>query len=180
MLLLLALASHLSAATLAGVSLPDAVAVGGADLTLNGIGLREKYYLDIYVAGLYVPSRTPDATSIIESDVPKRIVLQFVYPEIPRERLIASFDEDFGKMKELAALQGSVDQLKSWMPAKVVAGDQLTYDYVPGKGMSMLYNGQTLGTIPGSAFMKVICTIYLGPNPPTAALKKGLLGGGPG
>lgn len=175
--MLLLLVAQLSAATFSGVTLPDTASVGGAQLTLNGMGLREKYYLDIYVAGLYVASPSSDPQAIINADTAKRMVLQFVYPEIPRERLIASFDEDFGRMIGAGALQASVEQLKSWMPARVVAGDQLAFDYVPGKGTSLLYNGKNLGTIPGAPFMKLIYTIYLGANPPTEALKRGLLGG---
>ena len=46
--LLLAL-SPAHAATLAGVTLADTATVGGQPVVLNGMGLREKYFLDIYV-----------------------------------------------------------------------------------------------------------------------------------
>ena len=37
------------AASLAGVTVPDSATVGGSTLVLNGMGLREKYFIDIYV-----------------------------------------------------------------------------------------------------------------------------------
>lgn len=177
MLLSMLLSAQLHAASLAGVTLPDTASLGGQTLTLNGIGLREKYYLDIYVAGLYVPAPSKDANTLINAETPKRIVMQFVYSELPRERMIASFEEDFGKMTGVEPYRDAINQLESWLPASLKKGDQLSFDYEPGKGTSLLHNGRTLGTIPGSGFMKLIYTIYLGPNPPTAALKAALLGG---
>ena len=74
------------AGTLEGVTLPDIASVGGSQLVLNGMGLREKYFLDIYVGGLYLPAKTTDAARAIGDDVPKRIVMHMVR-DIPGERL---------------------------------------------------------------------------------------------
>ncbi len=45
------------AATLAGVNLPDKTDVKGQSLVLNGIALRTKFFIKVYVAGLYVPQK---------------------------------------------------------------------------------------------------------------------------
>ena len=47
--------SLLHAATLANVTLPDHILLENTSIYLRGIGLREKYWIDIYVAGLYIP-----------------------------------------------------------------------------------------------------------------------------
>ena len=44
----------LHAASLAGVTLPDTVQVGSTTLVLNGMGLRTKFMVKVYVAGLYL------------------------------------------------------------------------------------------------------------------------------
>ena len=44
----------------AGVSFLSDMYLGGEKLTLNGGGLREKYYIDLYVAGLYIKAKTKD------------------------------------------------------------------------------------------------------------------------
>lgn len=41
----------LHAASLAGVTLPDTEQVGGTKLVLNGLGLRTKFMVKVYVAG---------------------------------------------------------------------------------------------------------------------------------
>jgi len=67
---LLALASilHLDAATLAGVTLPDTVNVGNTRLLLNGLGLRTKFMVKVYVAGLYLAQKSSDGYAIVKAD----------------------------------------------------------------------------------------------------------------
>jgi hypothetical protein len=48
------------AGELAGVTLDDTVTLNDADLVLNGMGLRKKLWVEVYVAGLYLPSKTSD------------------------------------------------------------------------------------------------------------------------
>ena len=171
----LTLASLAFAGTLAGVTLPDTAQVGGAPVVLNGMGLREKYFLDIYVCGLYLPSKTADAKQAIEVDAPKRIVMRFIYSKVTREQMVETFMEGFGD-KATGAMKPSIDTLLAVVPAQVVSGDELTFEYVPGTGTTMSLKGKPLVTIPGSEFMKMVWGIYLGPKPPTEALKTGLLG----
>jgi Chalcone isomerase-like len=72
---LLALASiqHLDAASLAGVTLPDTVTVGNTQLLLNGLGLRTKFMVTVYVAGLYLAQKSSDADAVVKADEAKRM-----------------------------------------------------------------------------------------------------------
>lgn len=49
-------------------------------------------------------------------------------------------------------------------------------DYVPGSGVTVRYDGVVKGTIGGRAFAKALLRVYVGPHPPTDALKAGMLG----
>ena len=49
-------------------TLPDEMTVDGVTLTLNGEGQRNKYFMNVYIAGLYLPSREKDAREIIRRD----------------------------------------------------------------------------------------------------------------
>ena len=46
------------AATLADVTLPDTVTVGNQTLVLNGMGLRTKLFIKVYVGGLYLEKKS--------------------------------------------------------------------------------------------------------------------------
>lgn len=172
-LLLLATLAH--AGSLAGVTMPDTAQLGGQSLSLNGLGLREKYFLDIYVGGLYLQHKTHDGAAAIAADEPKRIVMHFIYKEVTREQILETFTEGFGE-----AVNGpeaaNIAKMEGWVPASIKSGEEMGFDYVPGVGTSFLVNGRTLGTIPGTSFMKLVWGVYLGPKPPTANLKSGLLG----
>ncbi len=164
------------AGTLAGVSLPDSATVGGAPVILNGMGLREKYYIDIYLGALYLTHPTHDGISAINADEPKRIVMHFIYPRVTKAQIVETFEEQFGANPAAVAVRPNIDMMEGWLPEVVHAGDELAFDYEPGKGTTMRVLGKVAGTIPGAGFMKLVWSVYLGAKPPTAALKNGMLG----
>lgn len=164
------------AQSLAGVTLPDAATVGGQTVTLNGLGLREKYFLDIYVGGLYLLHPTHVADAAIAADEPKRVVMHFTYKSVSKSQMLDTFKEGFGSAAT-GPHAASISKMAAWVPeGGVKAGDQLSFDYAPGAGTAMVLNGRVLGTIAGAEFMKLVFGIYLGPKPPTPELKAGMLG----
>ena len=168
-------ASFAIAATLDGVTLPDTSEVGGVPVVLNGIGLREKYFFDIYVGGLYLAHPSHEAAPILLDSEPKRVEMHFVFGEISRDQMVASFQGDFGNQPGFESAKKYTEQIVSWLPGAVHKGDTLAFEYVPGRGTSMLFNGSTLGTVADPGFARVVFGVYVGSHPPTEALKKGLL-----
>lgn len=174
--MLLALALTLAhAGTLAGVTFPDTATVAGTQLSLNGMGLREKYTIDVYVAGLYLGQKTHDGAAAIEADAPKRVVMRFVYRKVTKDQMVDTFREGFGDKAD-GPQKANVDTLVAALPAEVFAGDEMVFDYVPGVGTTVTLQGRTLATVPGAEFMRMVFGTWLGPKPPSAALKAGLLG----
>jgi hypothetical protein len=162
-------------AQLAGVQIPDSATVGGKSIVLNGIGLREKYFIDVYVGALYMPARTSNAQQAINQDVPKRIVMHFIYKEVTAEQLNEVWHDGFASAPNGSAMKAQLNKLCSWM-ATVRTGDSIILDYVPGTGTTVTVKGAKKGTIAGTDFMKALWSVYLGPVPPTEKLKKGMLG----
>ena len=166
----------LQAATLAGVSLPDTVQLGGKMLVLNGIGLRTKFVVKVYVAGLYVEQKSQDANAIIKAEAPKRLVMQFVR-DLSKKQLLDGFDDSFNNNSPDAkkTMKADIDKfLDALEPVK--EGQQMVFTYVPGAGTTMTINGKDKLTIAGPAFAQVLFSVWLGPKPPNADLKKGILG----
>src|SRR4029079_14315421 len=100
--------------------------------------------------------------------------MHFIYSKVTADQIREVFTEGFGPPAS-GAMKDRVDQIMSYM-TDVVAGDEIVFDYVPGTGTTVTVKGQNKGTIAGADFMKALWGIYLGPNPPTAKLKAGLLG----
>jgi len=78
-LLALFLALPAGAGSLAGVTLPDKAEVKGQSLTLDGMGLRTKFFIKVYVGALYLPQKEKAAAKVLSEDAPRRMVMHFLY-----------------------------------------------------------------------------------------------------
>ena len=167
-----------SAKECAGVNFTDQAQVDGANLALNGLGLRLATMLKVkvYVAGLYVAKTSGDASAILGSGAPTELVLHFVR-DVGADDVRKGFDEGFEKNSkaQLPALKERISQLNSWIP-DVKSGQKLTFIHKPGTGVQVDVNGVVKGTIKGDDFAKAFLSIWLG-DPPNSEVKTGLLGG---
>jgi len=163
------------ARTLAGVELPDAVVVDGSTLRLNGMGLREATPLRIkaYVGGLYLKDPSSDPTIVIDSHQSKRVTMQFLR-DIDRKNLTSGWASSLRKIggqpmehaiAEFTALVGDVHK-----------GDTMDFTWRPGDGLEVATNGTVRGIISGDDFARTLFTVWFGPEPGDANLKRGMLG----
>jgi hypothetical protein len=104
-----------TAAELSGVFIDDEIKTSsGETLLLNGIGLREKLWVDVYVGALYLPARSSDVAEILSRPGPWRVQLDFeilsrpgpwrvqldfVYKEVDQKKLIKAWREGFEKTR---------------------------------------------------------------------------------
>lgn len=177
LLLALTFAFPSAAAELAGVKMPDTTTVGGEKLVLNGMGLRKKLWVKVYVGGLYLPAKQSDGKKVLAADTPRRTVLHFLY-DVDRKKICEAWSEGLeGNVSNPSAeLVGQFDTLCSWMQ-DMAKGDQMTYTYQPGKGTLVDVAGKAKGTIPGKAFADALWSAWIGAKPATTDLRDGLLGG---
>ena len=167
------------AAELAGVRLDDQVTARDAtELPLHGAGLREKFFFDIYVGALYLPTTEQPVERILETDQPGRIEMHFVYDEVSREKLVTAWEEGFAANNPedvLESLGERIDRLIDLFP-DATEGDRFTLEYVPAEGTEVRINAEPAGTIEGGAFFRALLAVFLGPEPPDGDLRQGMLG----
>jgi hypothetical protein len=176
LLALMLMLSGAQAAELAGVSLPDTMKAGAKNLALNGLGLRKKTVFKVYVGGLYLesPSKNPDA--ILAADQARAIRMRFLR-DLTKAQLVEAFQEGFdANAKDKAGQAASFAKMLALVP-DVKEADTMTFTYVPGKGTSLDLGDKVLGTFEGKGFADAVFAIWLGPTPPSADLKTGMLGG---
>ncbi len=173
---MLACMLNLHAASLAGVTLPDTAQVGSTSLVLNGLGLRTEFMVKVYVAGLYLQQKSSDPSAIIKADAPNRIVMQFLH-SASKSQMVNAFTQSFNDNTPdaMKTMQSDIDRFLGALDSLNV-GDQMVFTYVPGTGTTLAINGKDKLTIAGSAFNPVLLSVWLGPKPPTANVKKGMLG----
>lgn len=173
----LLLAVPAGAGTLADVTLPDKAEVKGQSLVLNGMGLRKKFVIKVYVAGLYLPQKEKNAQKILSGDTPHRMVMSFLYG-VSKDQMCEAWNEglEANTPNASADVKKAFTTLCSWMEP-IDKGKQLAMTYVPGEGTQVEVNGKVKGTIPGAAAADAILATWIGPKPgPGEDFKKALLG----
>jgi hypothetical protein len=161
----------------AGVEMPDSIAVNGKSLALNGMGVREAtvFNVDVYVAGLYLEKTSQDPDTILNANQTMRLHMKFVH-DVDREDLVDAMKGGFKNNNgDVTKLEDRIDKLVSWLSG-MDDGHTMTFTFIPGKGTEVIVKGTTKGTIEGDDFGKALFRVWLGPKPPNAGLKKGLLG----
>jgi hypothetical protein len=164
----------------AGVKYEESVPVGGKDLLLNGAGVRTKFIIKVYTAGLYLQAREHTTEGVMKSAGPRRIRLVML-------RDVSS--DDFGT----AFMNGLNNNVSPQDKAKIVAqiskygemfaqfdglkkGDTLDTDWLPGAGAQSYLNGKKVGEVlPDLTFYNAVLRIWLGDKPADDALKTRLL-----
>jgi Chalcone isomerase-like len=162
-----------------GASFPEQMPSEGGTLKLNGLGLRQATFLkvDVYVAALYVAETSGDPNAILNSNAPKELILHFVR-DVGRADLGKGWDEGFenNASSQLPALKERIEAFKGLM-ADMNKGQRLRLVFKPGAGTRVDVSGTVKGAIAGDDFARALFSIWLGPRPPNAELKAGLLGG---
>lgn len=178
-LLCLLLTVTLPAAEVGDVELPDQVRLANGDeLVLNGAGMRKKFFVSVYAAGLYLPHPMQDAEAIVAADGPWRMVMHFVYDEVSRTKIVDGWKEGFHANLDDAAYTEVAPQLESFnaLFRGAVRDDVYTFTFRPGQGTEVDINGEVRGEIGGPLFARALLSVWLGPHPADDRLKRALLG----
>ena len=163
------------AGELAGVTLPDSLTAGTQTLELNGLGLRKKAMIKVYVGALYLESSAKDAGAILAADQGKAIRLHFLRG-LSKAQLSGAFREGFeANATDKAGQKAAFDKMLALL-SNVKEGDTLTFNYLPDKGTTLQVGEKKLGVFEGKGFADAVFSIWLGPKPPSEDLKKGMLG----
>jgi hypothetical protein len=156
--------------------------VGGQNLVLNGVGLRKRAIFKVYVAGLYVPTKSKDAATIINEKGARRASLRMLR-DVDAESFAGGISDALranNSEAQLAALKTQIESFNSTLKAigEAKKGDVINFDFTPEGGTRITVNGQPKGAvIPGHDFYAAVMRIWLGDKPVDDGLKKGMLGG---
>ncbi len=171
------LAVPVMAGELAGVTMPDQVTVSGNSLVLNGMGLRKKLWIKVYVGGLYLKGRTHDAAEAVNAPGAKRMVMHFLTNKATKSKMDDAWMEGFenNNPEQWDALRGRVEQFISFF-GDMRDGTDVEMTIEPETGVTVLIDGQVKGAIQGEDFAKALLNVWLGPEPPSDDFKEGVLG----
>jgi hypothetical protein len=165
----------------AGVKFERQATVGSSKLQLNGAGLRTRFIVKVYAAGLYLPAKATTAAAVLSAPGPKRMHVVMMRDIDGNElgRLFVqgmqknSSKEEFAKTLPGTIKMGEIFAAKK----KLSAGEWFTADFVPGTGTVISINGKTAAEpIPEPEFYAALLRIWLGTQPADESLRDALLG----
>jgi hypothetical protein len=164
----------------AGIHIDEKItAENGEILQLNGVGLREKLWVDIYVGSLYLAEKNSNIAEILSTSTAYRLQIDFVYKEVAKQKLQKAWRDGFEKNQDketMTQLKSRTELFYSYFETNAVKGDRYSLDYIPGTGTKITKNKKLKGIIPGVDFKNALLEIWLGNFPADSDLKKGLLG----
>jgi hypothetical protein len=163
----------------AGLEIPETLESGGALLILNGAGIRTRFFLDVYVGGLYLKKRSTDAAAIMDAEEPMAIKLWIATGLITNDRMQKSIAEGFQKSTrgDTTPIREKIDALIDVYDEEINDEDIFELVYLPGKGLNVYKNGVYTATIEcGLAFKRALFGIWISDRPVQTSLKHGMLG----
>jgi hypothetical protein len=179
-LALVALPDHAFAHPGQAVQLNARSRLDNAELVLNGTGIRNFLFLDVYQVALFLPRKLSDPQDVLNNTMPRRIrisLLRDVSAERDVEMLLDGMKAN-NTAEELAAIQAPLDHFLRLIRSlgTVAKGSVVQLDYLPEVGTRVWLNQQFLGNVPGAAFNRALLKIWLGEQPIQKNLKRALLG----
>ena len=162
-----------------GVDLPKTLTVGNDNLVLNGAGVREKFFLDLYVGGLYLKEKSNDAQQIIEADEPMAILIHITSGMVTEKKMADATEKGFKSTTggNTKPLQSKIDIFIKEFSKNIKPNDIYELAYIPGKGVVVTKNGSEGETITDLEFKKALFAIWIGPKATVnKSLNKAMLG----
>jgi hypothetical protein len=164
------------AAEFEGVTSADTITVDGKTLTLNGMGLRRKFIVNVYVGSLYLEHASKNAADILKVDEVRRMemkMLRDVDKKAMVEAIMTGVEKAAGD--KFATYKPRLDKfIEKFSDLK--KGEVFVLQYTPGKG-SRVEGAKDAAVAEGKDFADVLFSVWIGSSPVDDGLKKGLLGG---
>lgn len=160
-----------------GIEMPESIKPLNTSLNLNGTGVRHKFFLDLYVAGLYLQQPTQDGQTIIQTDEDMAIRIHIISGMITPKRMADSTREGFENSMDgnTEPLKDKIDHFISVFD-DIEKGDVYELAYGKTKGVTVFKNDEQMLEIGGLDFKQALFGIWLSDEPAEKSLKLGMLG----
>lgn len=162
-----------------GVKLPAEKIVAGKTLKLNGVAYRKALgFIKVYVVGLYLENQTDKADEVINSEQVKQLYFHYLTSKATAKKLQEGY---LDLMKEcnppemMARNQADVALYASWLDKDMQPGLTSVSTYIPGKGITLEYQGKIKGTISNPEFVRMYYRYNFGEKA-NSKIRDGLLG----
>jgi len=162
---------------ISGITIPTKVKFNETTLALNGAGVREKFWIDLYVGGLYTAQQYSEATKVMNDDKTMAIKLHIISSMITTKKMIDAVDEGFKKsMKgKQSELKDEIETFKAIFTPEINENDVYDLVYTPNEGTAVYKNSKLSSTIKGLKFKQALFGIWFCNEPADNDLRDQML-----
>jgi hypothetical protein len=162
-----------------GVTFPGEKVVAGKTLLLNGASYKKALgFIKVYAGGFYLERATKDPAQVIESEQVKHFHLEYLTSKATAEKLREGFIKamEKGNPAELVEKhRATIEKHAGWFDKDMAPGKTSVTTYVPGKGLTVEYQGEVKGTIADREYARMYYRYIFGPTA-DERMKKAYLG----
>ena len=162
-----------------GVKFPLEKVVAGKTLKLNGVAYRKALgFIKVYVVGLYLEKPTHNAEEVIASEQIKQLFFHYLTDKATAKKLQEGYLDLMKECNPPEMVERNKDDMAlyaSWMDKDMRPGLTSVSTYVPGKGLTLEYQGEVRGTIANPEFIQMYYRYNFG-DKANPKIRDGLLG----
>lgn len=164
-----------------GIRLPTSAQVAGGPLALNGSGVRYRFVVKVYAAGLYLGGKAATPEQVFAMAGPKRVHIVALRELDANDfgRLFTRAMQDNASKEDFSrSINGTIRMGEAFAAKKRLAvGESIGVDWLPGQGTQIMINGKPWGEpVKEPEFFNSMLRIWLGKAPVDEQLKEALLG----
>lgn len=152
-----------------------------AEPLLNGLAIHHDLGKERFIAGLYADTLTNSAESLFNNSETRRMEMRIVTKRYSTRRLNSMWIEGMAVNNPSTALTAQAENMVTFaniLRVKLIAGDILTIDSIPGQGTTVSVNSVELGQINDENFFNMLLRTWVGPVPLSSEFRTALLSGG--
>ena len=160
-------------------TLPNSVLFNEETLILNGAGLREKFWFDLYACGLYLSEKSTSGVDIVNADETMSVRLHILSSLVSKKKLIDAIKKGIdktNKTSDVVQFKSKIDVFLSLIKNDIKINNVYDLVYYKGEGLTFFENGVNVGQVEGLAFKKILFNVWLAETPVDSGLKKEILG----
>lgn len=148
-------------------------------LVLNGYGVRDKMWINLYVQSLYLPSKETDGKLILNSTETIGTRLHVTSSLVSKKKLIEAIEDGVKKTYngDYNDVKDDVELFMSFFQGEITQNGFLDFIYTASDETTSVYvNEELIGQIKGLRFRRVLFGVWLEESPIDKTLKRRLLG----
>ena len=152
---------------------------GKTKLYLNGYGIRDKMWINLYVQALYLDKKTDNPDEILNSKATIATRLYITSTLVTRQKLIKAIEEGMEKSYkgDLEPLRERLNKFMSFFESELKTEGYVEFVYSQNDKKTYVFaNDDNIGEIEGEDFRKALFGIWLEERAVDRTLKRRLLG----